>query len=345
MASVNWNFTPTCIGSLPFIDPAEAVDLVFSETKRVPFWPQLPQRGFNENMYAQFSYHLPGVRIDSRRKKVTVDLDNYDPENFYMDILSDNLDSFQYRQEYFAGFFEFMRRELPPETVAVKGQVTGPVSAGLQIFDKEGKAALYDDSYGEIIRKNLNMMARWQEARLREKGPRTIMFIDEPYLSLMGTPFASIKKQQAIDWINEVMEGLQGIRGIHCCGNTDWPTILATDIDILSLDSYEYGHTISLYPAEVKAFIERGGSIAWGAIPNSEEAFRLETNQSLLAQVTGHVERLAAKGIDLETLLERSLLTPQCGLGGLSEEGMAAPILRSLTDLSSLLREHYRLEE
>lgn len=341
---MEWNFTPTCIGSLPFIDPGVAVDLVLEKLQKIPFWPQLPGRGFNENMYAQFSYNMPGIRIDRERKKVTVDLQDYDPEEFYIKVLSEDIESFRYEPAYFAGFYEFIGRKLPEGVIAVKGQITGPVSTGLQIFDQEGKAALYDENYSEIIRKNLNMMARWQEARLREKCNTTIIFIDEPYLSLMGTPFASIKNEEVISWINEVIEGLEGYVGMHCCGNMDWPTALATDIDIISIDSYEYGHTITLYPEEVKAFLERGGCIAWGAVPNSDETFENETLNSLFEKLTTFIEKLVSKGIDREMIVSQSLLTPQCGLGGVSEE-TARRIFDTLVDLSSLLREHYRLEE
>jgi len=340
---MEWNFTPTCIGSLPFTDPVRAVDLVLDKLQKIPFWPQLPARGFNENMYAQFSYNMPGIRIDRERKKVTVDLLNYDPEEFYIKVLSGDLEGFHYDPAYFAGLFEFLERQLPDGVIAVKGQITGPVSTGLQIFDQEGKAALYDENYSEIIRKNLNMMARWQEEKLREKCHTTIIFVDEPYLSLMGTPFASIKNEEAIMWINEVIEGLRGYVGMHCCGNMDWPTALATEIDILSIDSYEYGHTITLYPEEVKEFLERGGCIAWGAVPNSEEAFGNETIKSLLEKLTGHIEKLVRKGIKRELLVSRSLLTPQCGLGGVNE-GTAGRILDTLVNLSALLKEHYRLE-
>lgn len=341
---VTWNFRPTCIGSLPHIDPVEAVDLVLREIKAIPFWPQLPSRGFNENMYAQYSYYLPGVRIDRERKRVTVDLEDYDPESFYMDVLSENVEAFTYDEEYFAGFHQLMDKTLPEGSFAVKGQITGPVSTGLQIFDQEGKPALYDEAYCEIIRMGLNMMARVQEERLREMCEETIIFIDEPSLSLMGTPFASIKPEDAKRWINEVSEGLSGTVASHCCGNTDWPTIMATDVDILSLDAYDYGYTISLYPKEVEEFLERGGALAWGLVPNLEETFKEETVDSLVAKGVKCVQSLVDKGMDSDLIATRSLVTPQCGLGGV-DEGIAETILQMLVKVSEGLRGHYGLED
>ncbi|MGD0817489.1 MAG: hypothetical protein ABR986_03720, partial [Methanomassiliicoccales archaeon] len=89
-----WNCAPTCIGSLPFTDPTKALDEIVSRLHEVPYWPQLPARGFQENMYAQYATHLPGIVIDRENKRVTVDLHNYDPEDFYNRIINDDVDSF-----------------------------------------------------------------------------------------------------------------------------------------------------------------------------------------------------------------------------------------------------------
>ena len=50
----------SCIGSLPHTDPSKAVDLVLEKLTSIPFWPQLPNRGFSENMYAQYATRSRG---------------------------------------------------------------------------------------------------------------------------------------------------------------------------------------------------------------------------------------------------------------------------------------------
>lgn len=344
MPAVNWNCLPTCIGSLPFVNESEAVDIIVDQLSSIPFWPQLPKKGFRENMYAQYACHLPGIKMDHEEQRITVDADDLQLEHFYRNVLEENRGYFNYPEEFFSGFHEFINRELPQEIKAVKGQITGPVSEGLQILDQEGKPVLYDDTYNEVVRKNLNMMARWQEERLQEKWDRTIIFMDEPYLSLMGTPFASIPERAAISWMNDVMDGLQGLVGAHCCGNTDWPTVLATDIDILSFDAYEYGHTIGLYPEEVSAFLERGGTLAWGFIPNTLDSLQAESVRSLVEDAKGRFSALAKKGIDLDLIVRNSLITPQCGLGGV-EEATSVRILEMLNQVSREIREEYSLED
>jgi hypothetical protein len=57
----------------------------------------------------------------------------------------------------------------------------------------------------------------------------------------------------------------------------------------------------------------------------------------------GPEEDLVAKGLDQSTILRQSLLTPQCGLGGLDEE-WTEKALHTLNGLSTAVREKYRLE-
>lgn len=318
-----WNCAPSFIGSLPHTDPKRAVDLIVENLTVIPTWPQLPNTGFRENMYVQYAGLLPGVRIDEQRKKLKVDLSDYDPEDIYTRILSEDIDSFAYPKENFTGFYEFMSRELPSSVRAVKGQVTGPVSLGLQMTDQDDKPVIYDETYAEIIRRNLNLMARWQERELRKMCSNTITFVDEPYLSMIGTPFASVSQSDASTWIREVLSGLEGMTGIHCCANTDWPFVMSLGIDFLSFDAYDYIHTIALYPQELQRFISGGGGLAWGIAPNSEEKLARESVDTLVLKLDGTIAALESKGVDRDALLKSSILTPQCGLIGLDENGAA----------------------
>lgn len=342
MGGMAWNCAATGIGSLPHADPKKAVRLVLSSMHEVPYWPQLPALGFGENMYAQYCTKLPGAKIDGYKKRITVDLEDYDPEEFYTAVVSDDVDHFAHPKDSFHGLYALLEALKGKKFQAVKGQVTGPVSAGLQILDHSGKPSIYDEAYGEIIRRNLNMHAKWQAKKLREISDRPILFLDEPSLTLIGTPFASVSHRQVVDWIDEVLEGVDAIKGLHCCGNTDWPLVLSTSIDLLSFDAYNYAHTVSLFPNEVTAFLNRGGSIAWGLIPNMEDQIANETVGTLLQRFEKYIDMLYRKGLDIDLLLERSMITPQCGLGGL-DEAKAERVLELLNGTVDAIRQHYRL--
>jgi hypothetical protein len=133
------------------------------------------------------------------------------------------------------------------------------------------------------------------------------------------------------------------LKGLHCCGNTDWPMVLSTSIDVLSFDAYTYAHTVALFPKEISSFLERGGSIAWGLVPNMEDQMAKETVATLLKRFEKAIGNLSSKGLDPELVLERSLITPQCGLGGL-DVPHAERVLELLNGTVVAVRERYDLD-
>ena len=150
----------------------------------------------------------------------------------------------------------------------------------------------------------------------------------------------SISAEEAVKWIDESIEGVDAFTAIHCCGNTDWPMVLKTQRDILNFDAYAYGKALVLYPDEISAFLERGGALAWGIVPNNEAA-KDETPESLADRIDGYIDTLVSKGVDRDLLIKRSLITPQCGLGGADEE-LVRPILALLKGTSDeLKRRHF----
>ena len=54
-------------------------------------------------MYAQFSYTLPGARVDPHKKRITVDLNDYDPEAFYTAVVTDDVELAEIRRKCVSG--------------------------------------------------------------------------------------------------------------------------------------------------------------------------------------------------------------------------------------------------
>jgi len=86
-------------------------------------------------------------------------------------------------------------------------------------------------------------------------------------MAAFGSVGVQLSKERIISLLEEVLAGISRLKGVHCCGNTDWSVLLDTSVDIISTDTYNYAQSLSLYPAEVKKFLDRGGTIAWGVIP------------------------------------------------------------------------------
>jgi hypothetical protein len=341
----NPNCRATGIGSTPHTDVNTAVDFVLETFPDVPNWPQLPHRVFTENMYVQFTEQLPGVHIDTTEERIFVQLDDgwlEQAETFYAAFLEEDPARFAASPDYAAGLHELLRRGPLERAWAVKGQVTGPISLGMQVTDQNLRPTLYDDMMRDTIIKNVLRHAQWQEAQLRTLCPRTIISIDEPFLSVVGSAFASVSREQVIAALEEVFSGLQGWTCTHCCANTDWSMLLETSVDILAFDAYGYADYLALYPDELRGFLGRGGMLAWGLLPNvgeEAETITLDGAWEALERALGTFER---KGFERRDLLPRSFITPACGTGPLSTP-VAERVMRLTRKLSDRVREEYGL--
>ena len=341
MFNCQFNCLPTIIGSLPHQDTARACELVAHYLRDIPAWPQLPKRSFPENMYAQYSEGFPGVVIKEnkiyvdRKQDLTKQL-----EQFYTDYMTNDFSRYALSPEYAAGFHAFLAMDkLAPR--AVKGHITGPVSWGLTVTDETGKGIIYDDTLGDVVPKFLRLKASWQEQALSKLNQNTIIFVDEPYMTAFGSIAMQLSREQVISMLEETFAGIKRIKGVHCCGNTDWSILLQTSTNIIHFDAYKYADSLAIYPAEVKKFLDRGGCVGWGIIPTDAESVNKETVSSLKDRLESAMAPFTRKGIRFKTLIEQGLLLPACGLGPIGSESAAERALQLLADLSNTIRKKY----
>ena len=330
------------IGSMPHKEAKPASALVSRYLKEIPCWCQLPKRSFLENVYLQFSEGMPGVIVSEQDKKIRIDpnkANDADVERLLTASEENDFDKFPVSRSYAEGLYEFLN-ESSLSSLAVKGQVVGPVSFGLTVMDSGGTPIIYDETLSELAVKLLRLKAGWQEKKLSGLHRNTIIFVDEPYLTSLGSAYVAISKERVKNLLEDVLSGIRGIKGVHCCGNTDWSLLLGASVDILSFDAYNYADTLSLYPDDVGKFLARGGAIAWGIVPNSEEALTKETPSSLKDRLEEALAPFTRKRVRFSELIEHGLLTPCCGLATLSEEATESA-LSVLDDLSQKIRKAY----
>ena len=318
----------TGIGSLPHPDPYDALRLILSTFPTIPFWPQLSRRDFRENMYAQFSEDLVGVKIDLPHEWMGAVIDDdtlAGVEHFYTRYLENDPRLFAVGRDYAAGLYALRdQRATLRDAKWIKGQVTGPISFGLKVVDQNLRPMLYDDTLRDVLVKHLARKAQWQEkfladiGAIRESPLPTIIFVDEPSLALIGASVVALNRDEVVRDLEEVFSALSGLKGTHCCGNTDWSLLLETSVDVISFDAYNYAENLALFADHVKRFLNRGGALAWGIVPTVEEQIAAETEESLVARLDAAIGLLVKKGIDRDLLYERALITPACGLGTIS---------------------------
>jgi hypothetical protein len=343
-----FNFLTTHVGSVPY-KTIDGLTGKLNQLLDVPAWPQLSQRSFRENMYTQYSPVLPAIREDAKQEKIYFNTseDITDAlETFYTPFLADDVDAFALRLDYANGFFAMLETLRSTKGEWAKGQVTGPVSFGLTVTDQDLRASLYDEMLADTIIKNASMNARWQIRQLKSVRPNVILFLDEPYMAAFGSAFISLSREQVIGYLDEVFDSIHaegGVAGIHCCANTDWGVLLATKVDILNLDAYGFIENLALYPAELREYLDRGGNICWGIVPNNEQVFG-ETPQGLAERLRNGisliVEKAALRGVTIkaEEFASRSLIAPACGLGSTSIE-VADRVFEVLSEMGNILKQ------
>jgi hypothetical protein len=353
MTTFQPHFMATGIGSMPFTDASQAVKLSLTHLKEAPFWPQLPRLGLNEQMEIQYSQGIPRATIDRDKQRLFIDTSGDYSEalaSFYeiymaaMDPDSGNGDCsvLAITPDYAAGLHA-MEQQLkagathPP---FVKVQTTGPCSFALTIVDENKRAIWYNEEFRDAIVKALAMKCRWQIQRFAPLAGRVICFIDEPILSAFGSStYVSVKRDEVVAAMSELVQAIHGegaLAGIHCCGNTEWSIPIDADVDIVNFDAYGYGHTIAMYPAEVRRHLERGGALAWGIVPTSAQ-IRTETVDSLASRLRQSMEALAATGIDVGLIARQAVVTPSCGTGSM-EPADATRIFEVTGALSAHMR-------
>jgi len=349
-----FNFLTTHVGSVPHTD-AHELNVRLLSMLDIPCWLQLPRRDFRENIYTQYAPTLPGAVVLEDKEKAIIDTNAPDFEAqlecFYQSVLDDDVEAFALHPDYARGFYE-LRNTLSENPVnTIKGQVMGPISFGLTVTDRNGRACLYNEVYADVLVKHMTFNARWQVEQLgkvsepRSRDRQVILFVDEPYMASFGSAYVSLEKEQVIAWLDEVYEALHAagaITGTHCCGNSDWGVLLNTKVDILNLDAYDFIENLALYPVELREFLDRGGAICWGMIPNNNHVFH-ETPRLLADKLREGIrlicEKAAKRGVTIHPyeFASRSLLAPACGLGSATVE-IAERVFEVLVETSALLK-------
>ncbi|MCP4718424.1 MAG: hypothetical protein GY860_03115, partial [Desulfobacteraceae bacterium] len=311
MTSFKANGLPLLVGSLPMDDHKAAAKLVMEHTPQIPLWVQLPQFR-EEGMINQFLTGLPGLTVKNDKHFLDTRKINFDEEflAFFEDYLAlsqpgSDLDGsrFAFSSETGKGFAEFINQvdNKKGSFIALKGQVTGPITFGTGVKDEEDRDIFYNDQLRDAAIKKLALNARWQAKAMAECGAVPIIFLDEPALAGFGTSaYITISKKDVIECIEEIVQeihGEKGLAGVHVCANTEWDMLLGSNIDIISFDAFSYFDKFILYPEMIKDYLNRGKILAFGIVPTADaQTIAKQTTQGLVEKFEGQVAQLMTLG-------------------------------------------------
>jgi hypothetical protein len=309
----------------------------------VPFWPQLPKVSYYEDMYVQASEHFPGIELDLEKRTLRFSMEKFIAE--YEETMRhfEDPEYFEISETYSVVYHRFLQLDLSGR-IAIRGQLEGPISFGMNVLDQDGRPILFDDSIRPFLLEVMAKRADVQLKRLKKMNANAFMYIDEPGLQFLFSAMSGYSDQAAKGDLEIFFSRIERPRGVHLCGNPDWDFLLGLDLDILSLDVYTNGEVFASYARSISKFLDRGGIICWGIVPTNFEPFGKESLDSLEQRLTEVWTILDQKGIDREFLLSRSLLSPAtCCLVNPDAEKTVEAAFRMVKELSGRLREKFKL--
>lgn len=344
----------TGLGSLPYQDELAAIKLIAAAMPQWPHWPQLPAKIPEQGFLVQYVQPLIklGVLTVQQLKDPVFCRQEADWDtkaaNFYekyLEFLEGQpaaTQAFALTGEAFAGMEYFLRNFTSyfPQAEGVKGHVSGPLTVGLQIKDERGRACFYDETLRDILIKCLAVEAVFEARRLKTLGLPVMIFIDDPSLFLIGSSsYITLTREAASAGLATIIEALhaEDVKvGVHACAGIDWSILFGLPVDVISFDAYHYFTGMALQAEGLAGYLRRGGKLAWGLVPTSEEAWQ-ETPESLLARFDQQCTELANRGIDSVVLRQNIIWTSSCGTGALSVP-LAEHIYNLIKDIAAKLQ-------
>ena len=290
----------TGIGSLPHRSTRAAARLALTAGD-IPAIPTLPKRSPAEGMISQALAGMRGVTI-GQYGSIFVDAAAIDQ----FDDTAPDLGHEAYR-----GWRVFLDEARQARLSGpVKWQFVGPVTLGIALVRAGVPSSLAFGVAVRVVRTHVDALLD----HVADVLPvcQQIVFIDEPSFADVGTDELDVAPDAAIDMVSAALARVEqrATVGLHCCAAPDLAALLATGPHVLSIplgpmSDHHAGHLIR--------FIDRGGVVAWGAVPTSGPV--PGSADRLWKRLCAAWCQLVERGADPRRLRHQALITPECGLG------------------------------
>ena len=339
--SIPGRLLTTAMAVMPHKDVERALKAALSLD--IPFWPQLPRYSYREDMYVQASEHFPGIVLDLEKQTLRFSYDKFLHELEEAMAHFDEPDYFDIGDSYSVVYRRFLEMDLSTRP-AIRGQLEGPISFGLNVKDQDDRPILFDDAVRPFMIEFMAKRVNTQLNRLKRLNANAFMYVDEPGLQFLFSAMAGYGDQAGKHDMEVFFSMIERPRGVHLCGNPDWDFLLNQDLDILSMDIYSNAEVFQSYAGSIRRFLDRGSVLVWGIVPTNLEPFSKETIPTLEKKLEDVWNTLARKGIDRDLLLSQSLISPAtCCLVNPDGEKTVEDAFSLVKNLSEILREKYRL--
>jgi hypothetical protein len=323
----------TSVGPVPFGSPGPAVEFALSAHPRFPTAPVLS--GADQSLLARAVDGVDGVEV-LPPGLLQVDLTRLLSPGPAADVAA-ALDGAPHRalRDFLAAVS--VSDDGAPHPGPVRVGLLGPVTLTLAL-QASGVAPARASALARVL---VEHRAAAVLAAARAALPTAVVAVVLSEPGLIGAmhptfPLSPTEVRSLLDPVVDVVDRSAAagelLIGIHVPGRTDWETILASGVSLVSApaDAGLVG-----WAHQLGAMLEQGGWIAWGAVPVDQP---LGTSEELLwrrlAAVWGD---LAAVGVDPMLIRLRSMVSPADGLGHFGES-QAERVIDLVTSVSSRVR-------
>jgi hypothetical protein len=314
----------TGVGSLPHRDAKAAAEFALREYELLAL-PSLPRRSPAEAMVAQALIGIPGVTL-GQYGSIAVDIDAVDPESeVHTDVSGDSFLGLRLCLDLAA--------ERNNTSDPVKWQFVGPVTLGVALVRAGVPTDIAFEMAAASVRSHLRAISGYVAEVL--PGAPQLVIIDEPWLvELMSEEFP-IAPDHAVDLMSSAMAALGPgtAAGVHCCGPTDWASVIAAGPQVLSVPASSSLESVAGY---LQRFLDEGGWVAWGVVATGGPIG--VTAGRAWHHLSGVWCGLVQLGVDPALLRRQALLTPHCGLGT-HTPAIAERVCRTVREITHRVRD------
>lgn len=297
----------TGVGSLPGTDPLAATTAVIDTFPDLPYLPELPARGVGADAVGRTGGVLLDLPVELAAGRWQVAGRPGTDLAAARATLADDLAALQVAAHGYRG--------------PLKVSVLGPVTLAASLDQALGEVALSDAGLRRDLTESLaeGVRALLADVVARVPGAVPVLQVDEPSLPavLAGAVrtrsgwgrLAPLDPVEAQMMLADVLAAGPSARVAHCCApDIPVPLLLAAGADVLSFDLDlvrdahldAYGHAI-----------DAGAQLMVGAVPTSLAITGAETAE----RVATFWNRL---GFSAATMRERTIVSPSCGMAGLT---------------------------
>jgi hypothetical protein len=155
----------------------------------VPFWHQLPNYSYYEDMYVQAAENFPGIILEMEKRTLHFSMDKFAGELEEALLRFDDPTYFDVSETYSVVYHRFLALDIK-DRLAIRGRLEGPISFKFNILDPNDRPILFDDAVRPLMLDFLAKRLNVQLERLKQRNTNAFMFVDEPGLQFLLSAMA-----------------------------------------------------------------------------------------------------------------------------------------------------------